>query len=379
MDDEPFNIDYLEQELEDLNYDTISAKDGIEALSVIEKTQPDMILLDIMMPQMDGFEVLTKLKNNTAHRDIPVVIISAMSDMKSIVKGIELGAEDFLPKPFDPIILKARLHAGLERKSLKDLEKVYLKGLEREFDIGREIQAGFLPSELPKKDGWDISSFFRPARNVAGDFYDVFELPEENKIGIIVGDVCDKGLGAALYMTLFRSLLRALFWATDRLEKVNYGEKLVEVISFVNNYICKIHNSASFATIFFGVLDTKNGDLVYVNAGHDPPLIIQHEKIKSIIRPTSPMVGMIENMKYKTANLTLEDNETLFLFTDGLLDVENTAHEQFGQERFENTLYKNSVSLDQKINEIIEEITAFMGEANQFDDLTLVAIKKLLN
>ena len=118
VDDEPLNIDYLEQELEDLGYNTISAPNGREALELVETEAPDMILLDIMMPVMDGFEVLSLLKAEEAWRDIPVVVISALRDMDSVIKGIELGAEDYLPKPFDPQILNARLHSGLERKRL---------------------------------------------------------------------------------------------------------------------------------------------------------------------------------------------------------------------------------------------------------------------
>ncbi|MFN2248233.1 MAG: response regulator [Candidatus Promineifilaceae bacterium] len=126
VDDEPFNIDYLEQELEDLGYDTASAMNGVEALEQVATCEPDMILLDVMMPVMDGFEVLKRLKDENEWRDIPVVIISAMSDINSIARGIEAGAEDYLPKPFDPTLLEARLHAGLEKKRLRDQEIEYL-------------------------------------------------------------------------------------------------------------------------------------------------------------------------------------------------------------------------------------------------------------
>ncbi len=127
VDDEPFNVDYLEQELEDLGYATVSAMDGQEALDQVAAAAPDMILLDIMMPVMDGFQVLAHLKAHDAWRDIPVVIISAMSDIGSVARGIESGAEDYLPKPFDPVLLEARLHAGLEKKRLRDQEIEYLR------------------------------------------------------------------------------------------------------------------------------------------------------------------------------------------------------------------------------------------------------------
>src|SRR5262245_14912161 len=122
VDDEPFNVDYLEQELEDLDYGTLTAFNGQEALEQVTAGSPDLVLLDIMMPVMDGFTVLSQLKANKETRDIPVIIISAMNDLASIVKGIKLGAEDYLPKPFDEVLLKARIEASLEKKRFRDQE-----------------------------------------------------------------------------------------------------------------------------------------------------------------------------------------------------------------------------------------------------------------
>ncbi|MEN8241474.1 MAG: SpoIIE family protein phosphatase [Chloroflexota bacterium] len=377
VDDQPYNVDYLEQELADLGYQTVSAPNGKAALERVEECNPDMILLDIMMPEMDGFEVLEKLKADPQNRDIPVVVISAMSDIDNVVKGIELGAEDYLPKPFDPIILQARLRAGLEKKQLKDIEKDYLKALEREFEIGKEMQAGFLPNELPEYEGWQIAARFEPARSVAGDFYDVFNLNEEGKIGIILGDVCDKGVGAALYMTLFRSLLRAVFGVSEDDQKIGYDQKIVDVIGFVNRYICEIHNSASFATLFFGVLDTENGELVYVCAGHDPPMIVNHKNQIGYINPTGPLVGMIDTAEYQSSQMDLNEGDTLYLYSDGLLDSQNIKLEQFGKSRLENILTGDSKTLKERVNILFQKVDEFVGDAKQFDDLTLVAIERI--
>jgi len=150
------------------------------------------------------------LKGDKGTRDIPVIVISALDNMENVVYGIEHGAEDYLPKPFDPVLLHARLGSSLERKRLRDQEQLYLKGLERELEIGRQIQAEFLPSELPQPPGWEIAARFQAAREVAGDFYDAFTYTKDGRIGLLVGDVCGKGVGAALYMSLFRTLLRAV-------------------------------------------------------------------------------------------------------------------------------------------------------------------------
>ncbi|TET29350.1 MAG: response regulator, partial [Anaerolineales bacterium] len=173
VDDEPFNLDLLEQELSSQGLDIRMAANGEEALARVAEEAPDMIFLDLMMPVMDGFGVLEQLQEHEQWREIPVVIVSASSDLENIVHGIEMGATDFLPKPFEPAILQARLDAGLEKKRLRDLEQRYLKSLERELEIGREIQSGFLPKEIPQPDGWHIQAHFQAAREVAGDFYDV--------------------------------------------------------------------------------------------------------------------------------------------------------------------------------------------------------------
>jgi sigma-B regulation protein RsbU (phosphoserine phosphatase) len=254
VDDEPFNVDYLQQELEDSNRVLISAGNGQEALEKVVSESPDLILLDIMMPVMDGFEVLSRLKADPDTHDIPVIIISANNDLRSVVKGIQLGAEDYLPKPFEPTLLHARISSGLEKKRLRDLEQSYLKGLERELDIAREIQMSFLPSELPSMDGWKIATYFKAAREVAGDFYDCFLLPDGNLV-CVVGDVCGKGVGAALFMTLFRSLIRAtatsdLSCSGKNMNSLTPAERLHHVISFTNKYITETHEDAKFATVF---------------------------------------------------------------------------------------------------------------------------------
>ncbi len=149
VDDEPFNVDYLEQELEDLGYTTVSAGNGQEALAQVQAENPDLVLLDIMMPILDGFAVLERLKANPATRDIPVIIISAMTDMASIVRGVKLGAEDYLPKPFDPTLLHARVNACLAKKHYRDQELEYLRQVEQLTLAAQAIEANaFDPNDL---------------------------------------------------------------------------------------------------------------------------------------------------------------------------------------------------------------------------------------
>src|SRR5690606_16086600 len=202
VDDNEMNRDMLSRRLQRQGHTVELAEDGRQALGMIEAGDYDLVLLDIMMPVMNGFELLERLRGDDRFRHLPIVMISALDDADSITKAIGMGADDHLPKPFNPQILRARVGASLARKRLHDREQMHARALER------EIEAGFLPAELPRADGWELAACFEPARQVGGDFYDAFAL-EDGRIALVVADVCDKGVGAALFMALFRSLLRA--------------------------------------------------------------------------------------------------------------------------------------------------------------------------
>jgi serine phosphatase RsbU (regulator of sigma subunit) len=379
VDDEPFNIDFLEQELEDLGYETISASNGREALSRIAEESPDMVLLDIMMPVMDGFEVLRQIKAEPAWRDTPVVIVSAMTDLDSVIKGIELGAEDYLPKPFNPALLKARLNAGLGQKYLRDLEKKYLRSLERELEIGHQIQSGFLPRSLPQVNGWELAAYFQAAREVAGDFYDVFSLPD-GKVGLFLGDVTDKGVGAALFMALYRSLLRASMGA-DLCEgqgsSIGDSADLVRmVVSRTNQYVCHTHEGALFATLFIGVLDPETGCLSYINAGHNPPIILRDGKIRLELTPNNPLIGVFEEVNYQAAEVEISADEFLLAYSDGVIDTLDTNESDFGNERLYTLINNPFPSASELIESITQRLSGFRGSQAPFDDVTLLAIHR---
>lgn len=382
VDDEPFNLDYLEQELEDMGYETLSANNGKEALEVVKTESPDMILLDIMMPVMDGFETLARLKAEKDWRDIPVVVISATDDLGSVVKGIELGAEDYLPKPFEPILLEARIKAGLDKKRLRDLERDHIKALERELEIAREIQSDFLPDQVIQPKGWEIASAFLAAREVAGDFYDVFHLPA-GFIGLILGDVCDKGVGSALYMALFRSLLRAASDFPSQSGGIDQPDPtqspaaiMLNAVRIANDYICNVHHSANYSTLFFGALDPASGLLYYIDAGHERPLILNESGVKAELNRTGPVVGLLEAAKFRVDEYQLEDGDLLLVYSDGFTDLENPDGEMVGSERFKSLLTNVTGSAQSFVNEIVRNVTAFAQDAAQFDDMTMLAVKK---
>ena len=385
VDDEPFNVDYIEQELEDAEYETISAINGQQALEKVHSEAPDLVLLDIMMPVMDGFEVLSRLKANPETREIPVIVISASNDLKSVVRGINLGAEDYLPKPFEPTLLGARITSSLEKKRLHDLEKLYLKSLERELDIGREIQQGFLPPELPTVDGWEIAAYFNAAREVAGDYYDAFLLPDGNLI-CVVGDVCGKGVGAALYMTLFRSLIRATsktdyFYRKSTSHMLNNTERLQHVISFTNNYVAETHGHTSmFSTVVICILNLQDNKLTYLNCGNEPAILMGSGGTITELWPTGPIVGVIPDAQFLAKEIVMQENDVLLVYTDGVTDALNLKEDAFGRPRLVDLFLagqKSSYTCTGLLKNLEQQLHHFIGEAVQFDDITALAVKRL--
>lgn len=380
VDDEAYNVDYLEQELEELDYLTIAASNGQEALERVQSVSPDLILLDIMMPVMDGFAVLRHLKSEPHTRDIPVIVISASSDLNSVVKGIQSGAEDYLPKPFEPALLKARISSSLEKKHLRDLEQLYLKSLERELEIGQQIQQGFLPSKLPGVKGWEIAADLKAAREVAGDFYDVFQAPDGNLL-FVIGDVCDKGVGAALFMALYRSLIRATATSDLSSDKeivsLTPSERLNHIISFTNNYITETHGDASmFASVFIGIIEPHSGKLTYMNCGHEPALWVSRGRPITPLMRTGPSVGVISEADFASKEIALKKGDLILAFTDGIRDAINENGECFGTERLLEILTDLHMPPDLLIQHIENQVNKLVGGARQFDDITLLAVRR---
>jgi serine phosphatase RsbU (regulator of sigma subunit) len=371
VDDNEANRDLLVRRLRREGHATQVAVNGREALALLLGSAFDLILLDIMMPEMNGYELLEHMRGDDTLRHVPVILISALDDTDSIIKGIELGADDYLPKPFNPHILRARVGASLARKRLRDREQLYARSLEREMDIAREIQAGFLPEELPAAAGWDLAAWFQPARRVGGDFYDAFPLHDGRRIGLVVADVCDKGVGAALFMALFRSLVRAL---AERMLTAD-GDSAAEaqqLISSVNDYIARTHSRANmFATLFFAILDPATGTLVYVNGGHEAPAVSGHDGVRTRLAPTGPAVGMLPGMAFAAASETIAAGETLVVFTDGVTDAIDADGARYTEQRLLDQLARPAGAAGDTLRRIQAEVQAHAGHATPFDDITL--------
>ncbi len=373
VDDNEANRDVLSRRLKRQGHSVVVAEDGRQALNMMREQSFDLILLDIMMPEMNGYQVLQELKTDTMLRHIPVIMISALDDVESVVKCVELGAEDYLYKPFNPVLLKARVGASLEKKWLRDQEQSYIQAVKRELELGRRIQLDFLPRTLPQPDGWEIAAVFHPARDVAGDFYDVFLLPD-GFVGLVIADVCDKGVGAALFMALIRGLIRAFS------EQVVSGAfDALQAVPMTNNYIARHHHNDTsrhmFATLFFGVLDPTSGKLTYVNGGHESPLIVNAAgQVREHLEATGPAVGFMADSCFAQAHTILEPGDILVSYTDGVTEARNAERLLFTEERLLRLLEQPGSSAAAVLESIESSVQAYIGDSTPTDDITMLAV-----
>lgn len=360
-----------------------------EAIAKLRAEPCDLVMVDAPRSGAEGQRFLEALRRDAELASLPVIAVAA-DDVETISRWLELGADDHLPRAFSPAMLRARLRAALDRRRLRDAES-----LTREMAVARSIQQDFLPESLPVAYGVELAAALHPAREVSGDFYDVFTLPPSGAIVMVVGDVCDKGVGAALFMALFRSLIRASAdpvgggaiqmiggrrtLVRQSLEAATSADLLTRVAGFTNDYIARLHGRTNmFATVFMAVLDPTTGYFDYLNAGHEPALVLSPDGSTVALRPTGPALGLLPDQEFKTGEGQLYRDECLFAFTDGLTEARNPAGEAFGNERLYTALRASGASAPKVVQGIAEAVKAFSGSAEPHDDLTLLAATRTI-
>ena len=257
-----------------------------------------------------------------------------------------------------------------------------IKRMEVELEKGREIQQDFLPNEIPNLPDWDIATCFYPASEVSGDFYDVFDLPN-GLLGLVIADVCDKGVGSALYMALIRSLVRVYAEQTVPGESRDASPYIkgreLKVVQLTNNYLAKHHgHEGMFATLFFGVLDPASGQLVYINGGHEPLYVIGKDGIVAELPPTGPAVGLMENLHFDSQRLQLGPGDLLLGLTDGVTEACNPAEELFTRNRVKDLLAQPVASSQELLERIRQQVFDFVGTAPRSDDFTMLAVQRVV-
>ena len=379
VDDERLNINVLVDLLKP-DYKMMAAKNGEQALKAVRVgNPPDLILLDIMMPEMDGYEVCRRLKADEATRDIPVIFVTAMGDTSDETKGLEAGAVDYLTKPISPPIVQARVKTHLAlRRNMAELQKAYgiieaqKDRMEEELNVGRDIQMSMVPQKFPAfpdRDEFSIHAGLYPAREVGGDFYDFFFI-DENRLCVCIGDVSGKGVPAALFMAVTRTLIKAR--ATD-------DTSTASILTRVNDEISRDNKAYMFVTIFTGILNTVTGELTYTNAGHNPTYIRKADgNIERLDTLHGPVIGARKGLAYKEDTVNIAKGDILLMYTDGVTEARNREKEFFEEQRLKDLLSAHEYdSAEAVVQTTVSEVKQFEDGADQFDDITVMALQFL--
>lgn len=371
-------------------------------------TRPEAVMVSpdsLIVPAELGLHRIALLSGHfTGEGRAPTTIIYPEGDMQSLETCVRAGF-DYITPPFIPSLLRTRLSTCWQRQQLtlavEDMATAAsLHFYEHDLAVAHEIQqSGFLPDRLPERKGWELAARFHPARLVAGDFYDAFELAGGNRIALLVGDVCDKGVGAALFMAIIRTMLRhtaeqAGGWdmpdagmsqgamddgARSRLAPtlaIGAGP-LLQAVSSTNSYVARHHREQGyFCTLFFAILDPASGVLVYINGGHNPAVLARADGGHTLLGPTGPAVGMFADGSYLIDHAQLRPGDWLFTYTDGVTETRSTQGEFFGMDRTLDIVTQPGRSASEMIEAVDGALRHHARAGEQHDDITMLALRR---
>ena len=379
VDDELDILELVEMSLTSDGYDVVTACDGPEALIKAKADPPDLILLDLMMPGMDGFEVIERLRQDSATSDIPVIMLTAKAQADDRVQGLSAGADDYITKPFDLRELTLRVEAALTstRKTRyinplmgvmgETFSEESVEMLGHHLEMAADIQRNLLPKEPPRFDGIDIAGMLRTSMTVSGDFYDFVPLDEEN-IGVAIADIRGKGVGAALLMVMVRTALRLV---------CREETSPARVLKRINDILALDTAPELFATIVYGVLNTESLTFTYSNAGHCYPVRVHGGTGQiSYLDKGGMLLGIFDFAEFESDTVFLEQGDLIFFYTDGLTEAESADGEMYEEERLVAFLNENAhLTADQICANVEEELVVFSGKEQRADDLTMIVFK----
>jgi sigma-B regulation protein RsbU (phosphoserine phosphatase) len=368
VDDAPANIKSVKEILRDL-YKIRVATSGVKALEMARVAPPpDLILLDVSMPEMDGYEVCIQLKLDPKTQDIPVIFLTGLTHVEEETKGFDVGAVDYIHKPFSPAVVRARVQTHLALRGIREQLAQQLLTIREELETAREIQLSILPSEIPKIEGLDIAARYVPMTSVAGDFYD-FIVEDNQHIGILVADVSGHGMPAALIASMLKMALSA---------QVAYVADPAQVLLGLNQALCGKfkHHYVTAAYLF---VDMQKRTLTYAGAGH-PPLLLWGGSSKGVrdVEENGLFLGKFPFATYSSVELPFKDGDRALLYTDGISETTNPAGVEFGTECLKQFLEtEHSTSADHFADRLLDELSRWStrGSAEDLDDdITMVAI-----
>jgi serine phosphatase RsbU (regulator of sigma subunit) len=368
VDDAPANVHLVNEILHD-SYRVRIATNGARGLELAKGTPgPDLILLDVVMPGMDGYEVCTRLKANPSTRDIPVIFLTGQTESTDETRGFDVGAVDYIHKPFCPAVVSARVQTHLALRETRERLEHQLTAIRLELETARQIQLSILPQSAPAFAGLDIAATYVPMTSVAGDFYD-FVVIDEHCLGILIADVSGHGMPAAL----IASMLKVAF-ATQS----DYARDPARVLTGLNQALYGKFQG-HYVTAAYTVIDTKNQTLRYAGAGH-PPLLLR-EGLSGAVRTlleNGLFLGYFRDVTFSSVEVPFHQSDWVLLYTDGISEMMDPSQEMFGEARLKEFLVEHGAPPAAEFSEsLLKRLSAWSGRASgqdPDDDVTLLSV-----
>ncbi|WP_159471377.1 PP2C family protein-serine/threonine phosphatase [Dyadobacter sp. 3J3] len=371
-------LQLFRKQIRDKKYEFVFANNGIEALEKLEEVgDVSLILSDINMPGMDGLTFLSKI-NEKQNPLLKSIMVSAYGDMDNIRTAMNRGAFDFVTKPVNFEDLEITISKTVEHiEMLTSLEKgrEQLIAIQNDLSVAKEIQLSMLPKTVPAnigKAGIDLHAFLQPAKVVGGDLYDYFMM-DEDRLFFMIGDVSDKGIPAALFMAITKAIFKSQFSNKN-------GDSLVQKVKILNEFLCEDNSMFMFVTAFICILNTKTGEVEYVDAGHEPPIIQRADGTTELVKKQEGMALCFDpEYEYESRFLTLNPGDKFVLYTDGVTDANNMSGARFGLPHLQDFFTTGEGSIQKSAKEMNEvtlsSLVQFIGPAIQFDDITMLSLR----
>jgi sigma-B regulation protein RsbU (phosphoserine phosphatase) len=366
VDDAKANLDILVEGLK-ADHKLSLALNGEMALQIAARTPPDLVLLDIMMPGLDGYEVCRRLRQMPETAEVPIMFLSSLEEVQNKTRGFEVGANDYLTKPFEMLEVKARVKSLLKAKAYSDAVKEQIAS---ELRFAREIQMGMLPHDfapVEKAYGVSFGAILEPAREVGGDLYGVCAAGPDRLV-VFLGDVSGKGIPASMFMVRAISLARLL--ARDIAEPER-------ILARLNDELSADNPSGMFVTFLCAVFEPASGRLTLANAGHCRPVLLPAgEGPRWAVKNLGTALGFEPGLEFERTELTLRDGDTLILYSDGVSEAFNPQEECYGNDRLlEDAGSFAHQSADDITAGLLAKVRAFANGAPQSDDIAILTLK----
>jgi sigma-B regulation protein RsbU (phosphoserine phosphatase) len=378
VDDEIDISTVLSVTLRRAGFDVQTASDGIEAIEAIRAEPPDLVILDVMMPRSDGLETLKRIREHGPTTHLPVIMLSAKTQLADKIRGFERGADDYVAKPFEPSEMVVRVQSLLKRTALARLTAPLLgvlgdwssaegvAQLTRDLEAARDIQARLAPPVPPILVGLEAGALLRPSTMVGGDFFDI--LPMGERIAVAIGDVSGKGIPAALLMVMVRTLLR---------EIARGMSEPAEVLVRLNASLCRDMPPSMFVTMALAVLfPGRVGRVALASAGHPEPILVRQGAAPKPVSVGGMILGVFEEALFEETEVDLEAGDSLVILTDGVTEVPGPEGKRVGLDRVFQTLDRVRGESAQRQAEALTAETLASASGRITDDMTAFVLKR---